>query len=52
MECGKREKAKKEKTKMKHDGIDIKSVTLQDLMTEVKIVKQEIKVDYSTDIVE
>ena len=43
-ECGKREKAKKEKdkkekTKMKQDEIDIKPVTLQDLMTEVKMVK-------------
>ena len=28
---------------MKQDGVDIKSVTLQDLMTETKIVKQEIK---------
>ena len=28
---------------MKQDGVDIKSVTLQDLMTEAKIVKQEIK---------
>ena len=46
--CEKWEKAnkgkdKKEKTKKKQDGIDIKSVTLQDLMTEAKIVKQEIK---------
>ena len=42
--CEKREKAKKgkdkkEKTKKKQDGIDIKPVTLQDLMTEAKIVK-------------
>ena len=40
-ECRKREKAnkekdKKEKTKMKQDGVDIKPVTLQGLMTEVK----------------
>ena len=45
MECGKgektkKEKDKKEKTKMKQDGTNIKPVTLQDLMTEVKIVKQ------------
>ena len=44
MECEKGEKAKKgkdkkEKTKKKQDGIDIKPVTLQDLMTEAKIVK-------------
>ena len=49
-ECGKREKTKKEKTKVKQDGVDIKSVTLQDLMTEAKILKQEIKEDNSTDI--
>ena len=49
-ECGKREKAKKEKTKVKQDGVDIKSVTLQDLMTEAKILKQEIKEDNLTDI--
>ena len=36
MKCGKREKAKKEKTKMKQDGVKIKPVTLQDLMTEEK----------------
>ena len=47
-ECRKEEKAKKEKekkrkTKKKQDGVDIKLVTLQNLMTEVKIVKQEIK---------
>ena len=55
MEYGKREKAKKEKdkkekTKTKQDGINIKLVTLQDLMTEAKIVKQEIKEDNSTNI--
>ena len=54
-ECGKTEKAKKEKdkkekTKKKQDGVDIKSVTIQDLMTEAKIVKQEIKEDNSTEI--
>ena len=51
-ECGKKEKArdKKEKTKMKQDRVDIKPITLQDLMTEEKIVKQEIKEDNSTDI--
>ena len=43
-ECEKGDKAKKgkdkkEKTKKKQDGIDIKPVTLQDLMTEAKIVK-------------
>ena len=42
-ECGKKEKVKKERTKMKQDKIDIKLVTIQDLMTEVKLVKQEIK---------
>ena len=38
---------------MKQDRIDIKQVTLQDLMTEVKMVKQEIKdikEDNSTEI--
>ena len=40
----------KEKTKMKQDGTNIKPVTLQYLMTEAKIVKQEIKEDNSTDI--
>ena len=54
-ECWKKEKAKdkKEKTKMKHDRIDIKLVTLQDLMTKAKMVKQEIKdikEDNSTEI--
>ena len=54
-ECGKGEKAKKwkdkkEKTKKKQDGVDIKSITLQDLMTEAKIIKQEIKEDNSTNI--
>ena len=43
-------KDKKEKTKKKQIGIDIKPVTLQDLMTEAKIVKQEIKEDNSTEI--
>ena len=50
MECGKGEKVKKEKTKMKQDGTNIKPITLQYLMTEAKIVKQEIKEDNSTDI--
>ena len=51
-ECGKKEKAKKEKTKKKEDGvdIDIKPITLQNLMTEAKMVKQEIKEDNSSDI--
>ena len=52
-EKAKKEKDKKEKTKKKQDGVDIKSVTIQDLMTEAKIVKQEIKEikeDNSTDI--
>ena len=46
MECGKEEKVKKEKekdkkekTKMKQDEIDIKQVTLQGFMIEVKMVK-------------
>ena len=46
-ECWKKEK---EKTKKKQDKVDIKLVTLQDLMTEAKMVKQEIKEDSSTDI--
>ena len=50
MERGKGEKVKKEKTKMKQDGTNIKPITLQYLMTEAKIVKQEIKEDNSTDI--
>ena len=49
-ECGKEEKDKKEKTKKKQDRIDIKPVTLQDLMTKAKRIKQEIKEDNSTDI--
>ena len=48
--CGKGKKAKKEKTKMKQDGTNIKPVTLQNLMIEAKIVKQEIKEDNSTNI--
>ena len=55
--CGKEEKVKKEKekdkkekTKKKQDEVDIKPVTLQDLMTKVKMVKQEIKDDNFTDI--
>ena len=35
---------------MKQDGTNIKPVTLQYLMTEAKIIKQEIKEDNSTDI--
>ena len=38
--CRKREKDKKEKAKMKQDEVDIKPVTLQNLMTEAKMVKQ------------
>ena len=38
-----KEKYKKEKTKMKQDETNIKPVTLQNLMTEPKLVKQEIK---------
>ena len=37
-------------TKMKQDGVGIKPVTLQDLIMDAKIVKQEIKEDNSTDI--
>ena len=51
-EKAKKRKDKKEKTKKKQDGVEIKPVTLQDLMTEAKIVKQEIKEikeDNSTD---
>ena len=55
--CGKEEKVKKEKekdkkekTKKKQDEVDIKPVTQQDLMIKVKMVKQEIKDDNSTDI--
>ena len=47
IECRKKVK---EKTKKKQDKVDIKPVTLQDLMTEAKMVKQEIKEDNSTDI--
>ena len=43
-------KDKKEKTKKKQIGIDIKLVTLQNLMTEAKMGKQEIKEDNSIDI--
>ena len=49
-EIVKKGKDKKEKTKKKQDSVDIKPVTLQDLMTEAKIIKQEIKEDNSTDI--
>ena len=41
---------RKKKQKKKQDRIDIKPITLQDLMTEAKMVKQEIKEDNSTDI--
>ena len=43
MECEKGKKYKKEKTKKKQGEVEIKPVTLQDLMTEEKIVEQEIK---------
>ena len=49
-EKAKKGKDKKEKTKKKKDGVDIKPVTLQDLMTEAKILKQEIEEDNSTRI--
>ena len=52
--CRKKEKEKakdkKEKTKVKQDRVDIKPITLQDLMTEAKMVKQEIKEDNSKHI--
>ena len=38
--CRKKEKVK---MKIKQDGVEIKLVDLQDLMTEAKMVKQEIK---------
>ena len=44
-----RQKRQKNSQK-RQDGVDIKPVTLQDLMTEAKIVKQEIKEDNSTNI--
>ena len=47
-ECRKKEKDKKRKEKTKK--VDIKPVSLQDLMTEAKMIKQEIKEDNSTDI--
>ena len=40
-ECEKGKKDKKEKTKKKQDGVEIKPVTLQDLMIESKMVKQK-----------
>ena len=46
----KKKKRKKKKKKKKQDRIDIKPVSLQDLMIEAKMVKQEIKEDNSTDI--
>ena len=51
-ECGKKEKVKKEKTERKQERIDIKPVIIEDLMTKVKMIKQEIKEikeDNSTD---
>ena len=36
--------------KKKQNEVEIKQVTLQDLMTEAKIVKQEIKEENSTEI--
>ena len=39
----KKEKYKKEKTKMKQDGTNIKPATLQNLITEPKLLKQENK---------
>ena len=44
------EKIRKKRQKKKKDGVDIKPVTLQDLMTEAKILKQEIEEDNSTRI--
>ena len=47
------QKKVKEKTKKKQDKVDIKPVTLQDLMTKAKMIKleiKEIKKDNSTDI--
>ena len=38
-EKAKKEKDKEEKTKIKQDGVDIKPVTLRDLITKVKMVK-------------
>ena len=52
-EKAKKGKDKKENTKKKQIGIDIKPVTLQDLVTKAKMLKQEIKEikeDNSTDI--
>ena len=46
----KKGKDKKEKTKKKQDSAEIKPVTLQDLTTKAKIVKQEIKEDNSIEI--
>ena len=47
-ECQKQEKDKKTKEKTKK--IDIKPVSLQDLMSKAKMIKQEIKEDNSTNI--
>ena len=51
-DCRKKEKDKKEKIKMKikQDDVKIKPVALQDLMTEAKMVKKEIKEENSIDI--
>ena len=52
-EKAKKGKDKKENTKKKQIGIDIKPLTLQDLVTKAKMLKQEIKEikeDNSTDI--
>ena len=51
-DCRKEEKAKKEKDKKEKIKIkqDKKLITLQELVTEAKTIKQEIKEDNSTDI--
>ena len=56
-DCRKEEKAKKEKDKkekvkmkIKQDGVEIKLVALQDLMTEAKMEIKEIKEENSTNI--
>ena len=48
-EKAKKEKDKQEKIKMKQDKVD-KLITLQELVTETKMVKQGIKEDNSIDI--
>ena len=47
-----KKKEPKEKIKMKQDKVDTKLITLQELVTETKMVKQEIKEDNSIDISE